>query len=319
MFTRIKRACLRARRHLLPFAVLVALCAADPARSFACACGCGIFDVDTSTLMPSGAGGLLSFEYDYNDQNRNWSGASKSDAANNDDKHIVTAFYTAGLQYMFNRVFGLQVKVPYWDRDYTADTGGGVIETFHDKSIGDIRVSGIYTGFSADMSSGVTFGLKLPTGRDDAANFDRDTQIGTGSTDLLLGGFHRGHIPVQAAGWDWFAQGSLEQPFITTGGYRPGTEFNAALGVDYDAGPAGFFSKLAPVLRLVGSHRLHDGGVNAEPADSGYTRLLAAPGLELSLGRTTLYTDVELPLYDHVRGNQLVSRPLFKAVISHPF
>ena len=34
---------------------------------------------------------------------------------------------------------------------------------------------------------------------------DRDTQIGTGSTDILLGGFYRGNITKDEK-WDWFAQ-----------------------------------------------------------------------------------------------------------------
>ena len=46
------------------------------------------------------------------------------------------------------------------------------------------------------MPAGVTFGLKLPTGSHsfDPDIVDRDTQIGTGSTDALLGGFYRGNL-----------------------------------------------------------------------------------------------------------------------------
>ncbi len=39
-------------------------------------------------------------------QNKNWSGTSKAPAANNDDKDIRSNFYTAGVQYMFNRDWG---------------------------------------------------------------------------------------------------------------------------------------------------------------------------------------------------------------------
>ena len=48
---------------------------------------------------------------------------------------------------------------------------------------------GMYTGFSNDMSKGIIFGVQLPTGNYTAPGFDRDTQIGTGSTDLILGAF----------------------------------------------------------------------------------------------------------------------------------
>ena len=47
----------------------------------------------------------------------------------------------------------------------------------------------MYTGFFKDMSTGVIFGLKLPTGTYTAPGLDRDTQIGSGSTDLMLGGY----------------------------------------------------------------------------------------------------------------------------------
>ncbi len=42
------------------------------------------------------------------------------------------------------------------------------------------------------MSSGLSLGVKLPTGDWTYPNFDRDTSIGTGTTDLLLGGYHLG-------------------------------------------------------------------------------------------------------------------------------
>lgn len=317
MFTMFHgRARVSARLAVFAIVAVFALIA-TPSPSFACACGCGIFDVGTASLLPSAKGGVLSFEYDVMNQNRNWSGTSRADASTNDDKKIRTSFYTAGVQYMFNRSWGVQVKVPYWTRAFTTDTGGGTLETFRAKSVGDVRISGFYTGFSADMSSGVTFGVKLPTGEHDAAGFDRDTQIGTGSTDILLGAFTRGHTPL--AGLDWFAQTHVQVPVIAVGGYRPGADVNASFGASYNAGAFGAFGKVAPMLQLIASRHLHDRGTAAEPAETGYTRLLLAPGLELSHGRTTLYADVEIPLYDDVRGNQLVSAPLFKAVVSYKF
>ena len=54
-----------------------------PNAAWACACGCGVFDVGTSSMFPSGAGGMAFVEYDYMNQNRNWSGSSSAPAANN--------------------------------------------------------------------------------------------------------------------------------------------------------------------------------------------------------------------------------------------
>ena len=91
--------------------------------------------------------------------------------------------------------------------------------------MGDIRLEGIYTGFFADQSAGVSFGLKLPTGdwthENAFGDVDRDSEIGTGSTDLLLGGFFRGNL-TQDEKWDWFAQGLLDVPVLTQAGYQSG-------------------------------------------------------------------------------------------------
>ncbi len=112
----------------------------SPAAAFACACGCGVFDIGTASLFPSGSGGVAYLEYDYMNQNKNWSGTSSSASENNTDKQIRTQFYTAGVNYMFNHDWGVMVKVPYWNRDFTTDVGGGDIQTFNSKSVGDIRV-----------------------------------------------------------------------------------------------------------------------------------------------------------------------------------
>jgi hypothetical protein len=73
------------------------------------------------------------------------------------------------------------------------------------------------------------------------------------------------------------------------------------------------------VLQLLMSDRLHDTGVNADPPDSGYLRVLAAPGLELDLGKVHLYGDLEFPVYQDVNGNQLVGREQYKLIASFGF
>ncbi len=174
-------------------------------------------------------------QYDYQDQNRNWSGGSTAPAANNGDKEIETHFTTLGVQYMFNSSWGAQIEVPYDFRSFkTLDDDTGQVVTRNWNQLGDIRLEGIYTGFFADQSAGVTFGVKLPTGdfNYDPDIVDRDSQIGTGSTDILLGGFYRGNI-TQDEKWDWFAQGLLDVPTLIQGQYRPGVELDTAAGIDY--------------------------------------------------------------------------------------
>jgi len=288
-----------------------------PAISWACACGCGVFDVKTYSLFPTEEEGLVFLEYNYMDQNRNWSGASRASAADNSDKEIRTEFYTFGSQYMFNRQWGVMAEVPYENRSFTTTTDNGDIAKFTHSGFGDVRIKGIYAGFSPDLSSGITFGLKLPTGDYTYPNFDRDTEIGTGSTDALLGGYLMGRLPI-ADQWNWFVNGQLDQPFLSRDEYRPGSEFDAVAGIYYNGWRVKNF-KIAPVAQVIGSHRWRDSGAAADAVDTGYDRVLFAPGIELDMAGVSLYADVAFPAYQRVNGNQLVAPELFTLRMSYNF
>jgi hypothetical protein len=294
-----------------------------PVSGWACACGCGVFDVATSSMFPSHQGGMAFLEYDYQDQNQDWSGTSSAPGVNNGDKEIETHFVTLGLQYMFNRSWGVQAEVPYWERNFKTDVnfpnGPQDIVSRHWSALGDIRVEGIYTGFSPDLSSGITFGLKLPTGnyQFDSDVVDRDTQIGTGSTDLLLGGFHRGNLTKNDL-WSWYGQILLDLPLATVDDYRPGTEVDAALGIDYQ-GWVVHGVRISPLAQVIASVRSNDGGGAADPGNSGYQRVLLSPGVEFHLHPVKVYADVEVPVFEHMNGDQLVAPALFKVVVSFMF
>jgi hypothetical protein len=300
-----------------------------PSIVHACACGCGVFDVATSSMFPTvGDNGMAFLQYDYQDQNRNWSGTSQAPAANNDDKELTTDFATLGVQYMFNSSWGAQIEVPYDYRSFKTDIGGGDIVTRNWSQLGDIRLEGIYTGFFADQSAGLTFGLKLPTGSFDFDPdvVDRDSQLGTGSTDILLGGFYRGNITKDEK-WDWFAQGLLDVPILTQDQYRPGVEFDSAAGIDYKGFSIGRM-RISPVAQAIFSCRSHDtganaaGGANDDPEDgvsSGYERLMLSPGIEFHIHPVKIYADVEFPVFQNFTGNQLAAPVLFKVSMSYMF
>ena len=286
----------------------------------ACACGCGVFDVGGSSMIPNGAGGMAFLEYNYMDQNRNWNGDSQASAANNDDKEIESHFTTIGLQYMFNRNWGVQAELPYTFRHFKGtDDDTGEIASHDWSGLGDIRIRAIYTGFAADLSSGVSVGLKLPTGsfNEDSALVDRDTQIGSGSTDLLLGGFHRGNL-TQDEKWDWFAQAQLELPLSTQDGYRPGIEFDAAAGIDYKGFSLGRV-RISPLAQILFSDRASDSDANADPDNTGYQRILLSPGIEFHLHPVKIYADAEFPVYQNFTGNQVAAPVLFKVSVSYMF
>lgn len=300
-----------------------------PSISWACACGCGVFDVGTGTMMPTSEGGTVWLEYDFMNQSQNWHGTSASAGANNSDKQIRTDFLTAGGQYMFNRSWGVEAEIPYWDRHFKTTTdypNTGDVQMFDHSNIGDVRVKAVYSGLSDDMSSGLTFGLKLATGDFTYPNLDRDTSIGTGSTDLLLGAYHMGDLSSLTGGlpFNWFVNGQFDQPFITQLNYRPGDEIDGAIGSYYSGLDFGTAGKIAPLLQLIGSIREHDVGINAAPDvngvhQSGYQRLLISPGAEYDINNTRLYGDIEVPIYQNVNGNQLTAPVLFKFMVGYNF
>ncbi|MGH6872571.1 MAG: hypothetical protein ACREHE_13805 [Rhizomicrobium sp.] len=286
-----------------------------PGAALACACGCAVFDVGTSTLLPSGPGTTLFSEYDFLDQTRNWSGTHSAPAANNDDKHIRSNFFVAGGQAMFNDDWGVMVEIPYTDRTFTT-ADSGTPETFQHSALGDIRLMGVYSGFSKDMSSGLIFGVKLPTGDHTYANFDSDVEISSGSTDLLLGGFTGGAFDV-AQSWTWFAQAIWQKPLATQGGYHPGFELNGAVGASYRSWKLAPNVELSPVVQVLMSERGRDGGPLGDADSTGYQRVLVSPGLALSVDKWKLYADVELPVWQHVNGNQLIAPYALKFIASY--
>jgi len=310
---------LRAARRLLVAAVF--LVAMTPGLSWACACGCGVFEVGTASLFPSGSGGLLYLSYNFSDQYLNWHEAHKAPQINNDDKVIRTHFFTLGAQYMFNRSWGVMAEVPYTDRYFKTTNDDGNIQGFEHSAIGDVRLEGMYTGFSEDMSTGLRFGVKLASGDFTYPNFDRDTSIGSGSTDLLAGAYHIGTLPLtfQDRSFNWFAQALWQVPFWTQQQYHPGREVDAAVGTLYNFGAVGFLDEFAPVLNLIAGDRTRDHGAAANTDNSGYDRLLIGPGAEVKIGIIRVYADAEFPIYQSVVGNQLVAPVLLKAIFSYEF
>jgi hypothetical protein len=300
--------------------------ASDPAEAdiLACACGCGIFEVGTRSMLPMGTGLTLYLEYAYQDQNINWNGTGSASSSANDDKEIRTNFYTPGFQYMFDRNWGVQAELPFASRYFqtTGGKSGSDIVSFDWSTIGDLRLEGIYDGFFPDQSAGVTFGLKLPTGNfkhnDSFDDIDRDSEIGTGSTDILLGGFYRNNLTADGT-VAWFAQANLDVPALIQDRYRPGIEADGALGVYLNGMKLGPVA-VTPIAQVLDSWRGHDSGANAaSPIASGYERVLLSPGLEFDLHPIMIYADIELPVYQHVTGEQLVAADALKIILSYHF
>lgn len=297
--------------------ILMALAAMSPAGCLACACGCGVFSVGTGALVADGAGQVAFLEYGHVDQDQNWSGTSSAPAADNADKDLRTSFYTVGAQFAFSRDWSASFSVPYIDRSVTG-AESGVPETVHRAGLGDARIFGKYTGLSADRSTGIEAGLKLPTGDYRFAGFDRDSSLGTGTTDLLLGAYHLANLGADRQ-WTTFLRAQWAYALAQRAGYRPGDELDAILGISYAGWEFGRRGTLAPVLQLIGVERGRDRGTAGDPVNTGYRKLLLAPGLELDEGAFKIYAELEFAAFQDVDGDQLTARRQYKATISYRF
>jgi len=291
--------------------------------AWGCACGCNIFDVGTSSLMANHSGGFVYVDYDYMDQNKNWSGTKQAPAANNADREIRTNFYFAGLDYQFSRKWGVKTEIPVFDRHFTTDNnpnwpvGAPDIQSFTHAAIGDLRLIAVYTGLSPDMSTGIEFGLKVPTGDSTYPNFDFDTEIGTGSTDILLGGYHAGQLNANGT-YEWFANAQLDQPVVHAYSYEPGAELVGALGLYYNDWTVNG-TKIAPIAQVLGAQRWRDSLSAADPTDSGYAHVILSPGVEIHVADYRIYTDIEFPVWQNYDGNQLVATDAIKVNIGRSF
>lgn len=297
--------------------VLATLSGANTA--WACACGCDIFDVGTSAMFPNHPGAMIYVDYDFQDQNQNWNGSSMAPTSHNDDREIKTDFTDLGLQYLFNASWGVQVEVPYDFRTFSKKVGGKIV-TDDWNQFGDVRIEGLYTGFSPDLSAGVNLGVKLPTGdfKFDPNVVDRDTQLGTGSTDILIGGFYRHHVNLRAKLF-WFGQTELDWPVLTQEHYRPGLELDSAVGLYYAGWSVGRV-KISPVGQVKISERKSDGGgAAAHPIGSGFQRVILSPGVEVNVHRLKFYADVEVPVFQNFTGNQLAAPLAVKATMAYEF
>lgn len=283
----------------------------NPEELLACGCGCNAFSVGNRWMMASSSGLKMSLQYSYMDQNTNWDAGSSAPAEANADKELRTHYATLGFQYMANREWGGMIEVPMWNRYFATIGENGAPESTEHTSLGDVRIMGMYSGLSEDMSTAILFGVKLPTGAFNQSLFDRDTQIGTGTTDLLLGMYQIW----QKDTWGWYINGIVQHALNTRDEYKPGDSFDVSLGLHYD----GFVetAPFIPTVQLVGSFRGHDSGAQSHPDETGYERLFIAPGFEILATPTIqFFADFRIPIVTHVTGNQLIAPTLLNITSS---
>ena len=304
----------------LPRTVLLLLAASALAPTArACgACGCTLNGDWASQGIATRPGFRLDLRYDTFTQDQLRAGTGAVDRASlplpNDQEiqqKTVNHNLTLTLDYSPNAVWGLTLQAPAYDRTHDSIAAGDIDPSGSMSSgLGDVRLVGRYQGFLEDFSFGVQAGLKLPTGRfqDTFATgpqagepVDRGLQLGTGTTDLLLGVYKFGDL---GGAWGYFTQAMLQLPLHEREGFKPGKAINANAGVRY----AGF-GRVTPQLQVNVRAEERESGSAADGANSGATLVYLSPGMTANLGRgIQAYAFFQVPVHQRVNGLQLEPR-----------
>jgi hypothetical protein len=223
--------------------------------------------------------------------------------------------WVANVDWNLAPAWGLSLSLPYVDREHRHNhnhRGEVLPETWKFRELGDARVQARYEFYAshedpaAPRSAGVTFGVKLATGKYDVANAEgalaeRTLQPGTGTTDVLLGTYWHGAAPL--ADTSWFARAQAVLPANARAGYKPGRQLSIDAGLRYAAA-----RDLGLMLQLNYLAKGRDSGAAAEPDDSGQRVVFLSPGVSWNvLKEAQLYAFVQLPVYQSVNGVQLTA------------
>jgi hypothetical protein len=284
-------------------------------------CGCTLNSDWSSQGYTVSKGFSMDLRYDYYSQTQLRSGTGTVDRGSialpseeEVQQSTLNRTVLIGLDYSPSRTWGVNVQIPYIDRPHSTIAEGDIdVSTSHTRGLGDIRVLARYQGFSPDLSWGVQFGLKIPTGRiDDVFHtgpqagelLDRGLQNGTGTTDLLFGVYNSGNL---SGPFGYFAHALVQAPLNARDGFKPGTGVTVSLGVRYRAKSGAF----TPQLQLNFHTEQRESGPEADVDNSGATLAYVSPGVSFRLvQKLDGFAFAQLPIYQRVNGLQIEPRML---------
>lgn len=278
-------------------------------------CGCTLSSDWSAQGYPDVPGFTASTRFEYYDSNDLRSGAHAVNpgaiafpAGQEVQRETVDRNTWLGVDYVGGRGWAVDAQLPYEARFHsTVAEGDSTLSESRAAGLGDLRVLGRYQRFSLYRSYGLQFGLKLPTGRFDQTFatgpqagevLDRGLQLGTGTTDLLLGAsYFRRSTP----NLGWFAQALAQQPLAERAGFLPSANVAVNTGVRYLNATA-----VVPQLQLNVRWDGREHGPNADAANSGGVTAYVSPGVTVEVGtRASAYVFLQLPLYRRFNGLQL--------------
>jgi hypothetical protein len=300
---------------------LLGVLASTVAGTASASCGTAFCMVNTSWNVQGAstdAGARVDLRFEYIDQDQPMAGSRKIGVGeirhHHDEVRTVNRNWVASFDYGFASGWGVSATLPFLDRDHTHihnHGGAQLIDSWSYREIGDMRVLGRrqWHSESAQVQRldfyGVNFGLKLPTGDTDVRNdagalAERTLQPGTGTTDVVLGGYFR---RVLGSGSSWFVDGRIQKAVDAHENFKPGTQTSVDVGYRFE-----MTAKSAVMLQLNALHRARDSGSEAESEDSGGKFLYVSPGLGTLIAKSLqVYAFVQLPLYQYVNGVQLTA------------
>lgn len=314
----------RKRGLLRQLPCLLVAAAMLPGLADACStCGCSLNSDWSSQGYATSSGFHLSVREDYFDQSNLVAGqdhVSQSSftfpTENEVQQKTVNHTTLLGLDYSFSRYWGITAQLPYTDRLHeTIAAGDTTISTSDKRGAGDLRLLARYQGFSDDASIGLQFGLKFPTGtfKQDFASgpqagqlLDRGLQLGTGTTDALIGIYKYGYLSESVG---YFTQAMAQVALDARDQFRPANSLNLNFGVRYlDAG------SFTPQLQINVHSERRESGAQADVFNSGATIAYISPGLSVKVTRRLdVFAFIQVPIYQRVNGLQLEPRQLWSA------
>ena len=315
-------------------AIAVGIFAIFPASAvLACAsCGCSLSSDWDSQGVSFSPGLKLDLRYDFLNQNqyRNGTKSVTYDPSTHAENELYTKtqYFTAGIDYSFANAWGVNVQLPWIDRQHATNGTPPIDPTVpttlqNTQAFGDARVVFRYAGF-ADRHFGVQWGLKLPTGSHTetfssggsaGVQVDPGLQPGTGSTDLLVGGFYARSFYHHT--WDYFTQGIYQTPIHHDAVYKPGDAINGNLGVRY-LGFDTFMPQLQVNVRMIRKDSVSQAtdstgnlvpGPMAHDNNTGGRIVSISPGITIPVNQQTMFfAFLQVPVYQSLDGFQLAPK-----------
>ncbi|MDF3036192.1 MAG: transporter, partial [Paucimonas sp.] len=295
-------------------------------------CGAAFCAVNTNWTSESAmvdAGSAFDLRYEHINQDQPQAGSKRVAVGqirrHHDEVSTLNRNLLMTYSHSFSSGWGITASAPIQERNHTHihnHHGAQFWDKWNYTKLGDVRVTGRYQlPFVGDphkpVMSGLTFGLKLPTGKSDVANAqgalaERSMQPGTGTTDLLVGAYYHQKAGENAA---WFVQAQLQHALNSHHGYKPGSQIGADVGYRRRLS-----DRFAGLIQLNLVKKRSDSGNEAEPDNTGNRAAFLSPGVSYALfDNVQIYGFYQYPLYQHVEGVQLTARRAFVVGASGKF